>query len=160
MKRPRPSPPPDVPAGTVQLGGAISWFSASLHVRSDTLDPNAVTAIFQLEPDESQVKGVPRVREDGTTARFVPRVGGWSRYLKPSQTDEWDINEVVRELLTPLPTELDAWRQVANLGEIHVSLGLVLEKDNQDFALDAELLRFLGERSIGIFFDVYDRSTA
>lgn len=154
MKRSRPSPPSDAPQGTVTLGGPLGWFSASLNVTSDSLLPEEITRIFGIEPIESQTKGIPLLREDGSVKR-VPRFGRWSIKIKPSQTDEWDINEVIAELLTCLPESQEIWRQVAQLGKIQISLGLSLEGSNQEFVLEPDLLRFLGERQISIYFDIY-----
>lgn len=154
MKKSRPQPPSDVPQGTTTLGGPLGWFSASLYVTSDSLLPEEITRIFGVEPTESQIKGVPLLREDGSVKR-IPRFGRWSIVLKPSQTDEWDINEVITELLSCLPEPQEIWSQVAQLGNIQISLGLSLEGSNQEFVLKPNLLRFLGERQILVNFDIY-----
>ncbi|MEQ1742600.1 MAG: DUF4279 domain-containing protein [Candidatus Nitrotoga sp.] len=158
MKHPRPSSPSDAPPGTVTLGGGpIGWFSAALHVTANELCPEEVSRLFGVEPTACQTKDVPLRREDGSTKR-VPKFGRWTHSLKSAQTDEWDIEAVIEELLGYLPQKLEVWRQVAALGAIRISVGLALSSGNEEFELDPELMQFLGERNIGIYFDVYGES--
>ena len=159
MKRPPPSPPFDAPPGTVTLGGPLGWFSAALHVTSENLAPDAITLLFSAEPTACQTKGVPILREDGTS-RHIPQFGRWTTKMKSSQTDEWDINEVITELLARLPESLEIWHQVARLGCIRISLGLAMVRSNEDFVLEPELLRYLGERQVQIYFDIYREDEA
>lgn len=154
MKRPRSSPPKNAPLGTVWLGGPLGWFSAALHVTSPMLLPEEVTRLFGIEPTESQTKDVPILRPDGTVKR-VPKFGRWSTILTPATSDEWDLNEVVSELLRRLPQDSEVWERVATLGDLQISLGLELAGSNQEFVLEPGLLRLLGERQIQVYFDVY-----
>lgn len=154
MKHPRPSPPSDAPPGTVTLGGPIGWFSAALHVTANELHPEEVSRLFGVEPTACQTKDVPLQREDGSTKR-VPKFGRWTHSLKSAQTDEWDIEAVIEELLGRLPRELEVWRQVATLGALRISVGLSLSSGNEEFELGPKLMQFLGERNVGIYFDVY-----
>jgi len=154
MKAPKPTAPADAPAGTRQLGGPIEWFSASLQVSGDDLDPDRITRLLARPPDHAQRRGVPLLRADGSTQR-IPRFGAWARTLKPQQTDEWDIAQVIRLLFEGLPTEAAVWAEVAALGGIRISLGLDMPDTNRDVHLDPELMRFLGERHAWIWFDIY-----
>lgn len=156
MKIPRPTPPLDAPPDIVWLGGAIGWFSLSLHVTADELNPEVISALFKVAPTESQFKGVPRLRADGTHKR-TPKFGHWTLKIKSTETDEWDIEEVIRMLLAQLPSELGTWREVAAHGAIHLSVGLSLNSSNQGFSLAPDLLEFFGERGVGLNFDVYDK---
>lgn len=132
----------------------LGWFSIALHISAEDLRPEDISSIFGVSPTESQTKGVPLLRSDGTLKR-VPKFGRWSIDLKPSETDEWDIGALVTELLAPLPKELATWRKVAAMGSLRISLGLDLSSKNQEFEFDPELLRFLGEREIFVYFDIY-----
>lgn len=85
----------------------------------------------------------------------MPKFGRWTHSLKSAQTDEWDIEAVIEELLGRLPRELEVWRQVAALGAIRISVGLALSSGNEEFELGPELMQFLGERNVGIYFDIY-----
>ena len=149
MKRPRPAAPEDVPPGTVRLGGELEWFSAALVVRSDDLQPSAVTELLGAAPTESQVKG------GSDSYGRVARLGYWSKDLKPADTDEWDIAEVVRLLFEGLPAESSIWREVALLGEVRVSLGLSAALPSQEVLLDAELLQLLASRHAALWMDIH-----
>jgi hypothetical protein len=154
MKRPKPSAPAGVPEGTVQLGGPIDWFSASLQVSGDDLDPDQITRLLEQEPTRMQRRGVPLLRPDGTE-RYPPRFGRWARDLRPSQTDEWDIAEVINLLFEGLPQDLSVWEQVAALGRIRVTFGLNIPTSNREFELEHDLMRFLSDRRASILFDIY-----
>ena len=154
MKRPRPSAPSDAPLGIVRLGGEMEWFCASLHVTDKELVPEEITRLLGEQPTESQTKDIPLLREDGSVRR-IPRFGRWSRTLRVEQTDEWDVAEVVRMLFEGLPDSHDIWNQVAEQGEICVSLGLAVSTGSQDFAFDSELIKMLADRSAAVWFDVY-----
>ena len=154
MKRPKPGPPAGLPEGTVQLGGPIGWFAAALRIGATDLDPERITQLLGRPPDRSQRRGVPAYRADGSS-RGVPRHGAWIRELRPAQTDEWDVEEVVRSLFDGLPDDAAVWEQVAAHGRIQVSLGLSLDSDNQEFDLSPETIRFLAERHCGVWFDLY-----
>lgn len=99
--------------------------------------------------------GRPEKIEPCSSLEAIGFFGRWSIDLKPSETDEWDIGALVTELLAPLPKELATWRKVAAMGSLRISLGLDLSSKNQEFEFDPELLRFLGEREIFVYFDIY-----
>ena len=154
MKQPRPSPPSDAPPSTVSLSRPLGWFSVRFHVTGEELVPDEVTRLFGVTPTTNQTKGVPILRPDGTTKR-VPKFGRWSIELIPSQTDEWDINEVINQLLASLPMAVEVWRKVSQLGSLQISLGLLFAYDGDEFFLEPTLLRTLGERGIQMYFDFY-----
>jgi hypothetical protein len=154
MKRAPPSPPLDAPLGTVSLSCSLGWFSARLHVTSEELIPDEVTKLFGVTPTTSQTKGVAVLGPDGDKKR-VPKFGRWSIELTPSQTDEWDINEVINELLAPLPTDAEIWHKVSRRGSLQISLGLLFAHNGDDFFLEPVLLHTLGERGIQVYFDFY-----
>ena len=156
MKCPRPTPPDGAPPGTVWFGGAIGWFSLALHITADTLQPEAVSSLLGVQPTASQTKGVPLLREDGTAKR-IPRFGQWSLQVKPTETDEWDIEEVIRSLMGQLPADRESWKALSAHGLVRVSVGLSLDTSNQGFSLAADLLQMLGERGIQVDFDVYGK---
>lgn len=157
MKHSRPVPPKGTPEGTVQLGGYIQWFSVSLHVTNKNLIPEDISSLLSVQPTQQYTQGLPILRDDGSIKR-TPKFGRWSMKIKPSDTDEWDVNEVVKNVLTKLPNKISIWEQVSNLGTIHLSIGLNMLSNNQEFMLDIELITILAERKIYITFDIYDQS--
>lgn len=158
MKHPKPTTPDDVPGGTTQLGGPIDWFAASLQVSGEDLDPDQITCLLGLEPTRSQRRGVTLRRPDGTE-RYTPRFGRWARDIKPAHTDEWDIPEVIRLLFDGLPHDLSVWNQIAELGNIRVTLGLNVPDSNGYFQLDSDVMLFLSDRHARIWFDIYCKQT-
>ncbi len=154
MKQPKPSPPAGIPDGTLQLGGPIDWFTASLQVIGDDLDPDQVTNLLGLKPSRSQRRGVPVLRPDGSE-RYTPQFGRWTRDLKPTQTDEWDIVEVIQLLFKDLPEDLATWNELARTCRVRVAFGLNVPDSNREFELEPEVLRFLLARNASIWFDIY-----
>ena len=154
MKRAKPQPPAGVPEGTKQLGGPIGWFRISLHITSDELDPADVTKCFRIEPSAAQKKGVPLLRPDGTKKR-VPKFGRWTLAITPKETDEWDIEEAAWLLMRRLPNGLDTWSQLPSNTRKQLSFGVSLDSWNQEFSLTPEFARYVSERNIELYFDVY-----
>jgi len=154
VKRTRPQPPVDAPAGTMWFGGPIGWFSVSLSVSADALIPAAVTKLLGVSPQHEQTRGVALLRADGTTKR-VPKFGSWVIEVTPKETDEWDVEEAAKELLKRLPDDPEVWRSLSLLGSVRLSIALQLQSANQGFALEAEFCRSLAERNIGLDVHVY-----
>jgi len=92
MKAPKPTIPKCAPPGTVCFGGPIEWFSITLRISSENLVPNQVSKLLGCKPDESEQKGKPILRPDGTVIR-IAKSGAWRLALKPDATDEWDCAE-------------------------------------------------------------------
>jgi hypothetical protein len=154
MKRPRPQPPENAPEGTVWFGGPIRWFSISLIVRADDLVPDEVTRLLLVAPTRTRAKGVPLSRRVGAP---VSSFGSWEVQLTPQETDEWDVSEAVRLLLSRFPEDLEVWKQLSASAKICLSVGLHLETANQGFSLSSDVSRFAADRDIDIDFDIYDR---
>jgi hypothetical protein len=155
MKFPVPTPPSDAPPGTISLCEPLGWFSISLTVSAEDLKPGEISRAFGVEPTRSKTKGVPVLDVDGRPGKVLPTHGSWKLEIKTHQTDEWDVGAAIEELLAPLPKDLEAWRPVFEECTLRLSLGLDLRGWNGDFSLRPELLRFLGERQIAVWFDVY-----
>lgn len=154
MKKPRPELPLDAPIGTVWYGGPLEWFSVSLVVDGENLDPDAVSALLGAQPTTSQRKGIPILAPDGTS-RTTPKFGQWELELRRSETDEWDVAEAVADLLAGLTPDLAAWAALTKIGVPRVSVGLTLETSNQGFSLPPALCSLLGARGIQLDLDVY-----
>lgn len=154
MKAPKPTAPRDIPAGTVQIGGPIDWFSISLRVTGDQLVPAEITALLRCEPDEAQQKDKPLYRTDGSLMR-VPKFGAWFADLKPDDTDEWDCGEAIMELLATLPRDPAIWRGLTEKYSVALFIGLNLVGSGRGFVLSPEVMAYLGERKIAVGFDIY-----
>ncbi|WP_169801530.1 DUF4279 domain-containing protein [Hydrogenophaga palleronii] len=155
MQDPFPLPPPDAPPETITLIEPIGWFSIGLTVTADDLIPEEISRVFGVEPTRSRTKGVPVLDADWPPLVKLPDHGSWKLQIKKHQTDEWDVGSAVEELLAMLPKDLEVWRPVFEKCSLRLSIGLDLTGWNGDFTLQPELLRFLGERQISVWFDVY-----
>jgi len=157
MKRPRPQPPKGAPPGTIWFGGPISWFSISLTVRADDLLPADVTRLLLVEPTHSQVKGLPRsARADAPVTKF----GSWTVSLTSAETDEWDVTEAVRLLISRFSQGAAVWKLLPAGAKVCLNFGLHLETTNQGFSLPADILQFAADRNIDIDFDIYTERMA
>jgi hypothetical protein len=152
VKRPRPHPPTNAPEGTVWFGGPIRWFSIALTVRADDLAPDDVTRLFLVKPTRTQVRGLPVAPRAGAR---VATFGSWTIELTPQETDEWDVSEAVRLLISLFPGEANVWQRLPPAAEVRLRIGLDLETRNQGFSLHADVLRFAADRNIDIGFDIY-----
>jgi hypothetical protein len=154
MKAPKPSPPIDAPAGTVQLGGPINWFKITLRIVGENLVPEEITAVMGREPDDAHQKDKPLYRRDGTLMR-IPKSGGWRAVLRPDSTDEWSCGEAILELLATIPSDVSVWHALTEKYTVELFVGLKIPDTNREFYLSPKLLAYLGERNIGVGFDIY-----
>ena len=155
MKRPRPQPAKDAPEGTVWSGGPIGWFSISLIIRADDLVPEDITRLLLVEPTRTRIKGLPQSERVGSP---VAKSSSWQIQLTSQETDEWDVLEAIRLLISRFPNTSDVWKQLPAGAEVRLSIGLHLETANQGFSLSSDILQFAADRKIEIEFDVYDRT--
>jgi hypothetical protein len=154
MKRPKPEIPKCAPEGTVWFGGPIAWFSITLRILGDHLDPDEVSAILGCQPESVERKGKPVLRPDGTVAR-IGKTGAWRLELSPADTDEWDCGEAIMVLMSRLPAGVEIWRSLTQRFRVDVSVALSMESRNKGFLLSPQVMRCLGERGIEVGFDIY-----
>jgi Domain of unknown function (DUF4279) len=157
MKRPFPNPPKDAPPDTVWFGGPIAWFSISLTIRADDLVPEDVTRLLRVEPTHSQTKGLPRSTKAGAP---IAKFGSWKLSLTSAETDEWDVTEAARLLISRFPQGPSAWKLLPPGVEIRLSFGLHLETTNQGLSLPADILQFAADRNVDLDFDIYSERMA
>ena len=154
MKAPKPAIPRGAPPGTVWFGGPIEWFSITLRISSVDLVPEDVTKIMGCEPDESQQKGKPVFRKDGTVMR-IARFGAWRLTLKPKDIDEWDCAEAMMLMLLRLPSAVGVWHRLTKKYKVDFFVGLSMPSKNKGFGLSPAAMKYLGERGIEAGFDIY-----
>jgi hypothetical protein len=151
MRTPRPLPPKNAPDGTVWFGGPVGWFSVALSLGGEDLDPAQISQILGVEPTRGHAKGDPVAGTD----RGVRRNGAWSRALKPGDTDEWDVGEVIRTLLADFPAPEEQWAQLPAGVSRRLRLGLELATANQGLSLAPDICAWLGQRGITVELDIY-----
>lgn len=154
MKTEKPKIPNGAPEETKWFGGPIDWFRITVRITSQDLVPEEVTEILGCEPDESQQKGKPLLREDGSIKR-IPKFGAWELIARPKDTDEWDCCEAAMELLRRLPSDTNKWLLLSKRYKICILFALSFESSNKEFSLSNEFLKYTGLRGIFAGFDIY-----
>jgi hypothetical protein len=154
MKKPRPQPPKDVPAGTVWFGGPISWFSIAIEITGDDLKPDEITSLLGVAPTQQQERGKLISRPDGSRSR-IATFGRWSLQLRADETDEWDVTEAAKLLLGEVPAGPTSWKSISSRARVRLSIGVSLEAFNQGLSVDLALQRLLVDREMQLDIDVY-----
>jgi hypothetical protein len=144
--------PPDAPPVSV-LGNRV----VTLHVSGDALDPDQVSNLFRVSPTESERRGLPQVRSDGSVEQRVASAGRWSLGVGDAGDEGVNINEAIEALLALLPEDAQTWKAVANLGTLHLAVNWTVNPGNSEIWLEPRLLAFLGERAVGLYVEVYQR---
>lgn len=117
----------------------------------ETLDPAQISRVLGVEPTRAHAKGDPVAATDGG----VRRNGLWSRVLKPVDTDEWDVGEVIRTLMAEFPTPAAPWMKLPHGVSPRLRLGLELATANQGLSLAPDICAWLGRRGIAVELDIY-----
>ena len=154
MKAPKPTIPCGAPKGTVWYGGPIEWFVLRLTIMSKDLVPSEVSHLIGCEPDDAWEAGKPLLRPNGSIKR-IPKFGHWSLELGPKDTDEWDCDEAMMELLRRLPPDLGLWKKLTERYKVNVTFALLMASTNKGFELSPQVMRFLGDRGVAAGFDIY-----
>lgn len=156
------SPQPD-PGGLFSIGGPMPWFSVSLSLTADDLDPDEVTRLIGVEPDLTRRKGVRSPAPDGPwmssnrLSSTPARRGHWSIELCPEAAPGRDVEEAVAEVLeriAAVPTE--AWRQASAGTLARVFVAVTLDAYNRGFGFKPDLLRRIADLGLALDFDIYD----
>lgn len=141
-----------------EVGGPMPWFSASLHIVHEELDPEAITTKLSVQPDRMMRRGQPRKSRAGRDMSTA-RIGMWAIDVPKALIGKLDIAGAVAHLLDRLPVTDQQWNDALALcphANVRVFLGLRLDSFNRGFTLPARLLRQLAQRRIELDFDVYE----
>ena len=133
----------------MEFGGPIPWFSVSLSIMADDLDPDAVTRLLGVEPDDAGKRGIP------TAKGHLPRSGMWTICLRREQTTQRDVGLAVGMLLDRVPASAEAWRKALANANARVFVGLRLDAFNRGLALTPDLLGRLADLGLRLDFDIY-----
>jgi hypothetical protein len=139
----------------VTIGGPIPWFSVALTIHADDLDPNEITRVLGVQPDQTQRKGVP-LPPRGDRPPRVPQIGMWSINLRPEQTPVCDVETAIARVLDQITVPLDVWHQARAGASVRIFVGLSLDDYNRGFGIDPPLLRRAADLGISLDFDIYN----
>ena len=132
--------PITVPAGTIWYGGPMDRCAASLRIRAmENADPAAITRLLGYEP-----------RRIGAGKHLC-----WDLQLSSEESEIYDVEELVLEILKRLPADAELWAQLRRLSAVDVFCGLFMEAGTRGFGLKAATCEALAVRGLAIGFDVY-----
>lgn len=157
MLSPRSAPPTGAPEGTTWFGGPMPWFSITLRIMGDTLDPDEVTRVLKHSPTISYRKGDDILRSDGTFMRPA-RSGRWSLKVTPESVPLEDCCDAVEHILALFTCDAEAWRSLTIPHHADFFIGLRLDTKNRGIEISPKLMLLLGERGVKIGFDVYSQN--
>ena len=153
MKSPYPLPPRDGPADTEWFGGPIAWFSITLSINGDDVDPTAISDLLRVQPDSAWKKG-ERLPAAGKLGRRRSS-GRWSICLRREDTDEWDVEAAICSVLDRVAVQGDVWRSAVGGAEARIFVGLSLDSRNRGFGFSPQFLRWIADLQVQLDFDLY-----
>ena len=129
--------------------------TASLAITGPDLDPDRITALLGVSPDQSRRSGGTGKDGQLDEERSPPR-GLWSISTKDriSQTDE--ISTHIRSLLDRVTVDPDVWAELTQAYKCRVFVGWFLVRTNEMISIDPELLGRLANLGLTLDFDVYE----
>ena len=133
----------------MEFGGPIPSFSISLSIMVDDLDPDAVTRLLGIEPDDARKRGI------STAKGHLPRSGMWTLRLRREQTTQENVGLAVSMLLDRVPASAEAWRNALADANARVFVGLRLDAFNRGRTLAPDLLGRLADLGLRLDFDIY-----
>jgi Domain of unknown function (DUF4279) len=143
--------PAGMPSDGIAIGGSIPWLTVALLIEAEDLDPDEITRLLNIEPDQVQRKGVALLPHDGQPRR-VPWMGTWSISLRPEQAPGCDADNAIAKLLDRINVSLPAWHSALAGARARIYLGLALDDFNRGFGFDPLLLRRMAD--LGVLVDV------
>jgi hypothetical protein len=121
------------PDGTAWFGGPVDRLTMSLRVRA-------------TEPDWPEVNKILGCSSDA-------RRGLWR--IEAAARLDGDLDAQLRELLSRVHADSQAWSGVQKRWGVDVFCGLFLERPNRGVSLSNASLRSLSDRNLTIGFDIY-----
>jgi hypothetical protein len=137
----------------------MPWFSITLRIIGDTLDPKEITTTLKHQPTIAYQKGDDMLRSDGSIIKAA-RFGRWSLRFTPESLPFEDCCDAVEHILTLFPDNIEVWRSITSLHRTDFFIGLRLEAENRGIEVSPKLMLSLGERGVKIGFDIYSQMSA
>jgi hypothetical protein len=153
MKPDADSAPRDAPVDTQWFGGPIAWFSVTLSISGDDVDPTAVSDLLHVQPDSAWKKG-ERLPATGKLPRRRSS-GRWSISLRREDTDEWNLEAAMCSVLDRIVVDGDAWKSAVGGAKARVVVGLSLDSRNRGFGFSPQFLRRIADLQVQLDFDLY-----
>jgi Domain of unknown function (DUF4279) len=131
----------------------MAKFSAALRVTGDDLDPEVVSRLLNLEPDQYHRKGDPNVGRSGR--RYGDFVEGL--WLKKSTVEEThSLDEHLNDIASKLQGRETALQELEKRGwQSDIFIGVFGVGDNDVFRIAPQTQKRLAALSLELTFDVY-----
>ena len=140
--------PSGLPPGSIQFGGPVDRWEVALRVYGPSIDPDAITALFGVQPTSARVSGAT------FPSGLKSRVGVWCYSVRPDDVDECDPNVLIRLLLRAFPSDPAVWAAAAP-HRPDIFCGLFLDAPNRGCVLEPETLELLTSRGLSLSLDIY-----
>jgi len=142
--------PQDAPENTVWYGGEMDWFSISLRIFSDNLEPNQITKLLRYNPTKELKKNDPI----NNKSKRISEKNVWELTLKANDSSK-NINSEILNILNNINKNKRSWKIINNHSRVDLFIGMVMKSKNKGIEIDPILMRLLGKLNITIGFDVY-----
>ena len=131
------------------VGGPPDECGVTLAIYGEDLDPDEITRLLGVHPTHSHRRG-DRHKPD---SRFPFQQGAWfleRRGMAPVCPDE-----LTKEVLDQLPTEMERWRLIKERFDIRLLYGLHFSGWNKGLDLPRELVARIAAIGASMGFDIY-----
>jgi hypothetical protein len=133
---------------------ALPWFSITLSISGDDVDPKAISDLLRVQPDKAWKKDERLPAKAGRLERLRSS-GRWSIRLRREDTDEWDVEAAICSVLDRVGVQGDVWRSAVGGGQARLFVGLSLDSRNCGFGFSPQFLRRIADLKIQLDFDLY-----
>ncbi len=124
--------------------------TTSLSITARDLDPDDVTALLDCAPTRSFRAGDVRSTRS-PDQRW--KHGGW--FLETTLDRQADLGAQIADLLDQVTQDVAVWQQITERFSARIFCGIFMERENEGFGLDPDVLARLAARKLPIDFDLY-----
>lgn len=125
--------------------------TTSLSVTARDLDPADVTTLLGCMPTRSFRAGDVRSTRS-PDQRW--KHGGW--ILKTTLDRQADLGAQIEDLLDQVTQDVAVWQQITERFSARIFCGIFMERENEGFGLDPDVLARLAVRKLPVDFDLYE----
>jgi hypothetical protein len=134
-----------------RMGGPFERMFFELDIYGDDLDPEAITNLLGVEPDQSYKKGDERPR-----GSQYYKTGGWiikSGEIKIGEDRAGE--EKFEEWVSSLPIDSDVWAELRKKLTVRIRLIGYTDQWNADFTISPKAISELAKRGLPLMIDPY-----
>jgi hypothetical protein len=130
----------------------VCRFKISLRIMRSELDPDFITELVGVQPDEAHRRGdVHKTRSGVICSPFSE--GLW---VKESPLDGGSLEEMVVSLLSLFQERTTVFQELQRMGfRLDIFIGAFMESETAGFSLSSVLLKQLANLGVTLDFDLY-----